>query len=77
VTDAPTWRHVQVLESTEEAATRNLHELQKEIKKTEEHLRRRWGDSLTSCVLLVAILVTFLFTFFFMRAFPKRRLLLW
>lgn len=67
----------QVLDKTEDAAQRNLEGLQSELRKTEEQLRRSWSNSLTSCVMIVVMLVVFVATFLFMRLFPKRRWLLW
>ena len=68
---------VQVLDKTEDAVTKNLHGLQKELKKTEEQLRRSWSSSLTSFLLIILVLAIFAGTFVFMRLFPKRRWLLW
>lgn len=67
----------QVLDKTDDAAQRNLEGLQSELSKTEEQLRRSWSNSLTSCVMIVLMLVIFVATFLFMRLFPKRRWLLW
>lgn len=67
----------QVLDKTGDAAVKNLEGLEQDIKKTEEHLRKAWSNSFTSCLMIIVVLATFVATFLFMRLFPKRRLLLW
>ena len=67
----------QMLDRTEKAANQNQAELDRELQKTNEHLKRKWNSTLASCFSIVLLLGVFLFTFLFMRLFPKRRLLLW
>jgi hypothetical protein len=67
----------QALDKTDDVVAQNLHQMQQEVKKTEEHLKRGWSGTFTSCIMIVFVLGMFLMTFLFMRLFPKRRLLLW
>lgn len=66
-----------MLDKTGDAAVKNLEGLEQDIKKTEEQLKKAWGNTFTSWLMILIVLATFVATFLVMRLFPKRRLLLW